>query len=341
MKKYLLPLMISAVVAPVAVTIAAVNEETKTTEPQVQESSQTQIKPAESQPPQARANIKAQAVQQRGWLGVHLAAVPKALEVQLNHIIPTGQGILIGHVEPNSAAEKAGLKANDVLLTFADQKLYSMQQLATLVSMTKPETEVDMQVVQKGQLQDMKVKIGAYPVAARALVNPFDNMPKFRPSMPPASSQPQQNLAWDNFESVQVKTLPSGKYHAEVSYKDNNNETKSFVFEGKKEEIIKQINNQKDLPEAKKQALLNALNMQTGQTLGQAFSHPFFQGQNNPFNDPFFQGQANPFNDPFFQRNFQLPPQFQQFLNQRLNQQGGFYNQQQRLVMPPQGSSTM
>lgn len=257
---------------------------------------------------------------QSGWLGVTLAPVPAALAAQLSHVIPTGQGVLVGSVTPDSPAAKAGLQANDVLLTFNDQQLYSSAQLAGLVRGTSPQTNVQMNVVQKGQLKNIAVNITARPQQATS-----NYQQPFWQQIPGVQNAPQnqaQNLAWDSFESVQVKTLPDGRYHAEVSYKDQSNENRNFTFEGEREEIIEQIKQQKDLPDDKKQALLNALNMQPGmlfpninRSLDQFFQQPLFQ--------------QNPFDDPFFKQDFhkELSPLFDQLMEdfgntiQKYNQQ--------------------
>jgi hypothetical protein len=256
---------------------------------------------------------------QAGWLGVTLGPVPTALAAQLSHVIPTGQGVLVGSVTPDSPAAKAGLQANDVLLTFNDQQLYSSAQLAGLVRGTSPQTNVQMNVVHRGQLKNIAVNITARPQQASSNQQPFWQQIPGIQNMPNNSSP---NLAWDSFESVQVKTLPDGRYHAEVSYKDQSNENRNFTFEGEREEIIEQIKQQKDLPDDKKQALLNALNMQPGmlfpninRSLDQFFQQPLFQ--------------QNPFDDPFFKQDFhkELSPLFDQLMEdfgntiQKYNQQ--------------------
>jgi hypothetical protein len=138
-------------------------------------------------------------------------------------------------------------------------------------------------------------------------VQPVMPMPLQRMS-PPHTSQANGGKAhsWNSFESVQVRTLEDGRYHAEVSYKDEKDNMKRFTFEGKQEEIIQQINQQKDLPQEKKQALLNALNMKPDDLFN---THPFF---NSPMLfPPMFRG--NPFNDPFFQQGFPMMPDYNSF----------------------------
>jgi hypothetical protein len=123
-------------------------------------------------------------------------------------------------------------------------------------------------------------------------------------------------------QAVQVHTLPDGRYHAEINYQDQTNDTRKFTFEGTQEEIRQQLA-QANLPEDRKQAVLQALEMRPDALFGNAFGngfplgnslfggkdpfdHPFFK--QDPFDDPFFKN--SPLNDEFVQRFFQGFPAF-------------------------------
>lgn len=136
----------------------------------------------------------------------------------------------------------------------------------------------------------------------------------------PLTPQPALNIQLQS-QAVQVYTLPDGRYHAEINYQDQANDTRKYTFEGSKEEIRQQLA-QADLPEDRKQAILQALEMRpdalfdkffgNGLSLGHSlfggrnpFDHPFFK--QDPFDDPFF--RQDPFADDFFQKFWQgLPP---------------------------------
>ena len=256
--------------------------------------------------------------QTTAWLGVTLQRVPSALASQLSHIIPQGQGVLVASVSNNSPAKKAGIKVNDVLLSVDGQKLYSASQLSGLVRSAKPDNKVNFKVVQQGQLKEISVTLGKHSKSNWQLQNPFaahngfGNMPSWAspqlaPLTPNGSGNTPHTKVFGSFESVQVNTLPDGRYHAEVSYKNKANESKKFSFEGKREEIIEQVKAHKELPDDKKRSLINALNMNLGgmsqpfagsALFNQFFNQPFFRGQQPGFfNDPFF-------NDPFFRNSF-------------------------------------
>jgi hypothetical protein len=111
---------------------------------------------------------------------------------------------------------------------------------------------------------------------------------------------------------VQVHTLPDGRYHAEINYQDQTNDTRKFTFEGTQEEIRQQLA-QANLPEGHKQAVLQALEMRPDALFGNAFGNGFplgnaLFGGKDPFDDPFFKN--SPLNDAFVQKFFQGFPAF-------------------------------
>ncbi len=60
------------------------------------------------------------------------------------------------------------------------------------------------------------------------------------------------------FESININKTGDGKVKAEVTY-ENSGDKKEFSFEGRDDEVRKQIKDTQELPEAKKNSLLNAL----------------------------------------------------------------------------------
>ena len=82
--------------------------------------------------------------QQSGWIGVSIADQPE-------------RGVLVRSIEPNSPAEKAGLKANDVILQYGHQEVVGVQQLTRLVSETPVGRTVDVSVRRDNREQTFKV----------------------------------------------------------------------------------------------------------------------------------------------------------------------------------------
>ena len=99
-------------------------------------------------------------------LGAATTSAPAAMREQLK--IAQGVGLVIDRVEPDSAAEKAGLKQHDLLERLDDQLLINPEQLATLLRSKKPGDEVALAIVRKGERQTVKAKLEEKEVDAAA-----------------------------------------------------------------------------------------------------------------------------------------------------------------------------
>ncbi len=95
------------------------------------------------------------------FLGVETSPVGPTVSAQLN--LPSGSGLVVGHVVPASPAA-AVLKMHDVLLKLDDQILISQRQLAVLVRNHKEGDEVTLTYVRGGKEATVKVKLGKHEV---------------------------------------------------------------------------------------------------------------------------------------------------------------------------------
>jgi len=82
--------------------------------------------------------------QDSGWIGMSIAD-------------GTDRGALIRNVEANSPAERAGLKANDVIVQYNKQDVVGAMQLTRLVSETPVGRTVDVTVRRENRDQTLKV----------------------------------------------------------------------------------------------------------------------------------------------------------------------------------------
>jgi len=72
-------------------------------------------------------------------------------------------GARVTSVESNSAADKAGLKAGDVISTVAGTKIDASHSLTSLLQSLKPGDKVDLGVLRSGQSMTVSVTLGASP----------------------------------------------------------------------------------------------------------------------------------------------------------------------------------
>jgi serine protease Do len=72
-------------------------------------------------------------------------------------------GALVGQVEPDTPAAKAGLRRGDVILSLNGQPVNSANDLRLRISQTAPGTTVKLAVSRDGKTQDVAVTLGELP----------------------------------------------------------------------------------------------------------------------------------------------------------------------------------
>ena len=97
----------------------------------------------------------------RGYLGLLPQDVSPTLAKQFNVNRPGGA--LVGQVEPDTPAAKAGLRRGDVILTLNGQSVNSANDLRLRISQTAPGTTVKLGVSRDGKMQDFSVTLGELP----------------------------------------------------------------------------------------------------------------------------------------------------------------------------------
>ncbi|MCX2560476.1 Do family serine endopeptidase [Acetobacter farinalis] len=100
----------------------------------------------------------------RGYLGVNAQVISPAMAKALNMPVPVPgappAGALVASVSPDSPAEKAGLKAEDIITDFNGQKVTSPHDLAVRVASVAPGSDVKIGYLRAGAAQSLTVKIG-------------------------------------------------------------------------------------------------------------------------------------------------------------------------------------
>jgi hypothetical protein len=203
----------------------------------------------------------------RAFLGVSVSPLPPALGSHMKEQIASGQGLLVEDVADDSAADKGGIKEDDILLCFDDQKLFSPEQLARLVQSDKPGREVTFELLRSGKREKVQVKLGERPSDAvrgwteRPANSTGQHGSERRFSRRPNVGDPAGESAWEDFDSLSLKKINKDKFRAEVQYLDKENKTRKHVFEGTREEIRKDIQSQKDLKPEERAQLLRSLGL--------------------------------------------------------------------------------
>lgn len=97
----------------------------------------------------------------RGWLGVRIQSVTDDIAESLG--LKGDKGALIASVTPNGPAEKAGIKAGDVILSFDGKDVGEMRNLPRMVAETQINKEVDVGLWRDGKMLSVKATVGEMP----------------------------------------------------------------------------------------------------------------------------------------------------------------------------------
>jgi serine protease Do len=97
----------------------------------------------------------------RGRLGVQIQ--PLTAELAKSFRLDNTNGVLVALVEPRSPAEKAGLQAGDVILSFNGNPVQNANELPRVVAATKPGTTVTLEVWRSGSKRQVKATLAEFP----------------------------------------------------------------------------------------------------------------------------------------------------------------------------------
>lgn len=228
------------------------------------------------------------------YLGVAIETVPPALAAHLPGLVAKDQGLLAAEVAGDSPAAKAGIKEYDILVSYDDQKLFSGEQLTKLVRGDKPGREVTLGIVRAGKLEKVKVTIGEHEVprtvrilgglpgksgrfelpgpAGRIVVDPLGErkeelhriLKEHGLDEKPAAGAKARAQVKSNFSSMKLESLDGGRFKAEIEYKNEKGDSLKRSFDGTRDEIRKQIEAVKEMPEAIRNQLLRSFDLGKG-----------------------------------------------------------------------------
>ncbi len=113
-------------------------------------------------PANAASNVIDQLIKfgetKRGWLGVRIQEVTKEIAEVERLKIP--QGALVASVGENSPADKAGIKAGDIILNFDGKKIDTMRTLPKVVASTEVGKSVELKIWRNKKLISKRLTLG-------------------------------------------------------------------------------------------------------------------------------------------------------------------------------------
>jgi serine protease Do len=149
----------------------------------------------------------------RGWLGVMIQKVTPELAKSFS--LKDNNGALVGDVIPGGPAAKAGIKRGDVIVKFNGYDVKDMEELPKIVANTKPDIEVDVEVIRGGKTLNLNVHI--------AILKDSEEKVAEAQAADPLGMQAQditpelaQSLGLDTDEGVLVSDVTAGKPAADA-----------------------------------------------------------------------------------------------------------------------------
>ncbi|MEO0422588.1 MAG: DegQ family serine endoprotease [Pseudomonadota bacterium] len=99
----------------------------------------------------------------RGLLGVNIYTVDSAVASEMR--LSVNNGALVSDVVPQSAADRGGIRAGDVIVGVNGEEVDSAAELRNMIGLMRPDDEVEVTLVRKGKERTVKTRLGsAQPV---------------------------------------------------------------------------------------------------------------------------------------------------------------------------------
>ena len=104
------------------------------------------------------AQLKKFGKTQRGWLGVRIQEITPDIAKSLG--LKNEEGVLISMVNPGEPADKAGVKAGDVILKFNDKEIKNVKALQRTVAESAVASSAKISVWRNRKIKNITVKLG-------------------------------------------------------------------------------------------------------------------------------------------------------------------------------------
>ncbi len=98
---------------------------------------------------------------ERGWLGVQIGQVSEDLAEAFER--DSKEGALVSQIVEDSPAEKAGLQAGDIILSFNGEKIKEVRNLPRIVAQAPVGETYKMEIWRDGKLETVKIKTERFP----------------------------------------------------------------------------------------------------------------------------------------------------------------------------------
>jgi serine protease Do len=166
-------------------------------------------------------NIREQLVEHgsvtRGRLGVYIQDIDQDLADSFG--LDQADGILIAQVIEDSPAEKAGLEQGDVILRLNGQKVEKVAKFRNTIALTRPGSEIRLQVLRDGKKQTINVTIGSLETDDEGRPVSADKLPKLGMSLQKLTPELAEQFGYEGAQGVLVTAVEPDSIAARAGIK--------------------------------------------------------------------------------------------------------------------------
>ncbi len=145
---------------------------------------------------------------ERGFLGIRMAELTPELAHAFG--LKDTNGVAVAEVIEGSAAEKAGIKHNDIIVEFQGQPVQSANELRNRVAMIKPGTDVEIVVLRDGKRNSFVVKLGEQSKVAMSESGRSEVQVKLGLTVQNLTDDIAQRLGFEGMTGVVVTDVEQG-----------------------------------------------------------------------------------------------------------------------------------
>jgi serine protease Do len=151
---------------------------------------------------------------ERGFLGVVIQDLNGGLAKSFN--LKETKGVLISEVAKGLAAEKAGIKAGDVVVEIDGQPVDRSNELQNRIGMKKPGAKIQMVVLRDGSRREFTVELAEKPAKEKVAIGKSQTMEDLGLTMQNLTDDLAERLGYEGLSGVVVTQVEAGSL-AELS----------------------------------------------------------------------------------------------------------------------------
>lgn len=157
----------------------------------------------------------------RGWLGVQIQRLTKEMAESFGH--SSSEGALVADLQPDSPAEKAGMRQGDIIVRVGEKKIADIDQLRNLIADLKPKAKVEIEYFRDGKSKTATVTIGELKSEKAAEEAPAQE-PEFEVGISVEELTPELATRWnlELTEGLLITSVIPGSFAADAGLQRGN-----------------------------------------------------------------------------------------------------------------------